>query len=411
MSESTLLNRFPTIELSYETFAHKKVYTPGIVLAIPFGVKYYIWVTFGETQGEHACYSLELNRNKKIVAINKLPHAEWYSRYAQGTILYGTWSNNVFVTEDIYYYRGIYLRNVNCPTRLKYLYDLLSDIRVDNICLAQTFLANSTDDILSYKNSSGVTIHHLQVRHIENVAPYLNIVLDRNGDVPSTLLNEPDAGVTKLPAKIHGSIVPDYRRPQYRLPTVFSVRADIQPDIYSLFTAEDQYFGVAYIPSYQKSIYMNSLFRRIRENKCIESAEDSEDEEDFENISPDKFVDLSKKILMECVWSAKFKKWIPEMVVGNNATSAVAMKELITLDRGSSVPMNIKNGVDTSKYTNGTHRGGEKYPTKTAGGVGGLRGQYQRNSRGETQFIATRRYPENGRFAQKIREPARVSAR
>jgi hypothetical protein len=438
---SSVVDRFPVIELSYETAVHKKVYIPAVVIAIPFGVKHYLWITF-DTEG-HACYSLELNRVKKIVGITKLATADWYSRYAHGTVLYGTWSNNIFVTEDIYYYRGLYLRGANTATRLKYLYDIFSDIRVDNIRLAQTFLIHSESDIQGYRSkieiSSGLAIHHLQVRHTESLAPYLNIVLDRSGNVHAAFMSGGISGGTSVISGTNGTSnvisdsgtsgmsyigsgtngtsngtsnipenrTPDFRRPQYRIPTVFAVRADIQPDIYFLFTSENEYFGVAYIPSYQKSIYMNRLFRRIRENDCIESAEDSEDESDFENTSPSKFVELSKTLYMECIWSPKFKKWVPVSV--KEGSAAVSMQALVT-ETGNR--MDIKNAGGTSKSANGTtHRGREKYPTKVAGGVGGLCGQYQRNSRGETQFSSTRRYPENGRFAQKIREPARVSTR
>ena len=56
---------------------------------------------------------------------------------------------------------------------------------------------------------------------------------------------------------------------------------------------------------------MNNLFRKIKENSNIDYIEESEDEEEFENIQDDKYVDLNKRVLMECVFSRKFKKWIP----------------------------------------------------------------------------------------------------
>lgn len=397
MAYDAMISRFPTVELSYETIAHKKVYIPSIVVAIPFGPKSYLWITFGEDASEpHACYTLELNRNKIIVSVRKLPHADWYSRYSHGTVLYGTWVQTTFVAEDIYYYRGIYLRSANPATRIKYLYDILSDIPADNIRLAQTFLANSEDDILSYKSFG---IHHLQVRKQTDIAPFLNILLERNGEV---ILNT-TANKNKVETiKPQTNKQPDFRRPQFRLPTVFVVRAEIQPDLYSLFTAEDELFGAAYIPSYKQSIYMNSLFRRIRENQCIESAEDSEDEAEFENTAPDKFVDLSKKLYMECIWSPKFRRWTPVSVVENGG-QAIAMRELVAEETPQ--PMNIKNTGYHNRNGIIGHR--EKYPTETSGRVGGVCGQYRRYSRGETQFAAARRYPENGQAPHKTFQPSR----
>jgi len=39
--------------------------------------------------------------------------------------------------------------------------------------------------------------------------------------------------------------------------------------------------------------------------------EESDDEDDFENIQHDKYVDLKKKIRMECVYDRKFRRWTP----------------------------------------------------------------------------------------------------
>jgi len=62
---------------------------------------------------------------------------------------------------------------------------------------------------------------------------------------------------------------------------------------------------------------MNSLFRNIRENRNLDYIEESEDEEEFENESDNKYVDLEKTLLMECTFHAKFKKWVPMRVVNN----------------------------------------------------------------------------------------------
>jgi hypothetical protein len=56
---------------------------------------------------------------------------------------------------------------------------------------------------------------------------------------------------------------------------------------------------------------MNSLFRNIPENTCLDKVEESDDEDDFENIQETKYVDLDRKILMECKFDPKFRRWIP----------------------------------------------------------------------------------------------------
>ena len=56
---------------------------------------------------------------------------------------------------------------------------------------------------------------------------------------------------------------------------------------------------------------MNTLFRTIKENENLDFLEESDDEEEFENISEDKFVNLEKKINILCVYNSKFKSWVP----------------------------------------------------------------------------------------------------
>ena len=36
---------------------------------------------------------------------------------------------------------------------------------------------------------------------------------------------------------------------------------------------------------------------------------------EFENIDEDKYVDLEKSVNMECIYSNKFRKWIPQKIV------------------------------------------------------------------------------------------------
>ena len=71
------------------------------------------------------------------------------------------------------------------------------------------------------------------------------------------------------------------------------------------------YCGVAGIPDYKNSIFMNGLFRNIRENKNLDYIEESDDEDDFENTQIDKYVDHEKELMVECTFHKRFKKWVP----------------------------------------------------------------------------------------------------
>ena len=52
--------------------------------------------------------------------------------------------------------------------------------------------------------------------------------------------------------------------------------------------------------------------KRKRKKEDDDSDEDeSDDEDEFENTEDDKFVDLKKKVKMECKMHPTFKKWVP----------------------------------------------------------------------------------------------------
>ena len=106
------------------------------------------------------------------------------------------------------------------------------------------------------------------------------------------------------------------------MPTLFEVKADLQNDIYHLYaygqSSQKVYYGLANIPNYKTSVFMNGLFRNIKENRNLDSLEESDDEEDFQDMRIDKFVNLEKTMVMECAFNSKFKRWIPVRVIPSN---------------------------------------------------------------------------------------------
>ena len=86
---------------------------------------------------------------------------------------------------------------------------------------------------------------------------------------------------------------------------VFKVKATIHDDLY----------GDAMIPTYKSSVMMNGLFRTIKENANLDRLEESDDDDEFEDTSENKFVNLSKSLIMGCVYNRRFRKWQPIEVI------------------------------------------------------------------------------------------------
>jgi len=161
-------------------------------------------------------------------------------------------------------------------------------------------------------------IHHIQYRCAYEKRPFVNVFMNKKLNVvnlpqQTRHVSNPLDDISLIPFKM------SLHKSQYNYPTVFQVMADIQFDIYHLFiygrNNQRVYYNVAYIPNYKTSVFMNSLFRKIRENDNLDYIEESDDEDDFQNIDADKYVDIHKVLYIECNFNNKFKKWVPNKVV------------------------------------------------------------------------------------------------
>lgn len=380
----SIQKRLPSFELSYETISHKKVFNSyPVSLAIPSGKKYFVWFSF--YQDKDVCYMMEINREKKIVNISIATDLIFDSSFSLGTILYGTIvldNPSRFIIEDIYYYKGVPLKQYTFGEKLGYLELFLennSSIKNNTIHFFLPFLwgiqSDSEPSILQefeiHRPKIPYQVHHLQLRKLNELSPYLNINLylrrfDLNrrrfemgqnvGDnrpsddsnVPFEFLkglksrdeskknavsqiNPRDDPMSNDKTKLNVRVHPRddeggrkyFGKPQYKFPTVFLVSADIQYDIYHLHAfgknKEHVLYDIAYIQNIKVSKMMNDLFRNIRENQNLDYIEESDDEDDFENIAADKYVDLHKMIPMEFLFNGKFKKWVPIRVVESDA--------------------------------------------------------------------------------------------
>ena len=318
---SDIMNRFPKFELSYETISHKKVPSSHqVCLAVPHGKKAFIWFTF--FRDDDVCFFMELGKDKKVMRIkiitNKVP-----MKLALGTVIYGTVYEDVqtkkiqFIIEDIFFYEGIPVKRLTFGEKLGFVEAFLQnnfDSPVDNIHFSLPIMwkrgleEDNEIPILINKTFSH-PIHHIQHRTLNTISPYLNVLIGRKiGYSPPV---EPISDLFIPP------VIPkcDFSKSQYKMSSVFEVKADLQYDIYHLYAYGEKskkiYYGLAYIPNYKTSVFMNGLFRNIRENKNLDAIEESDDEEDFQDSRIDKYVDLKKTIAIECLFNQKFKRWTP----------------------------------------------------------------------------------------------------
>jgi hypothetical protein len=348
----TVLSRLPSFELSYETITHKKDYPQyNIGFAIPAGKKYYAYFSFHE--GEDVCYLMEIRENKhdtyhkkisKISIISStVPH-----ELCVGTLLYGTLvgteaelctttssvehDKSFFVIEDIVQYKGFVLGNISFSRKIGYMDELFKNYLHTSASTTMGFAFPYMWDVACpeessvmseyerVKNNLFYTTHHIQLRKWDEISPHLNIPLNKIGSKPVITATENKTPVRRMS---YMPVSMDFNKPQYKYSCVFHVCADIQYDVYHLYAcgknSELVYYNVAGIPTLKTSVFMNSLFRKIKENQNIDYIEESDDEDDFQNAAEDKYVDLNKNILIECTFHYKFKKWVPVRVAAANS--------------------------------------------------------------------------------------------
>ena len=324
-----LVQRFPKLELSYETFAHKKVSsTYDVCISIPNGKKQFAWFTYyGDAD---VCYLLDVNKDHKVTKAVKVV-ADFHHKLAYETILYGSLCDiderQVFIIEDIYYYCGLNVKQFTFGEKLTYLHTVLSSYifnKTSTVIFALPYMClvtgdNKLLDSLQFYESmitkTAYVTHHVQFRSSNTISPYLNHTYKKKQELAAVY--EPDVNLfprTDL----------DYVSQSSLKNAVFRVTADIQNDIYHLFANDPKtntytYVNIAYIGTRQLSVYMNDRFRNIRENKNVDYGEESEDEDTFQNVNPDKYVDLKKEYKMHCVFHNKFKKWVPVNTVDADA--------------------------------------------------------------------------------------------
>jgi hypothetical protein len=292
-----LIIKFPQIKLSYENITHNKVYKFDLILAVPDGEKCFAWLTTAD--GENICYIMNYE-NGKITKIKKMCLC-FKSELGFGTIFYGTVFLNkgvhFFSVENIFYYKGQNISMLTYGDKLSKLKQVFKDdikqlaYNTNFIVLGMPVINANYLNMIKDVQSLPYKIKYFQYRFFNSVAN--NPVI-----LTSYFWKEPFNKIAVRPA-----IIPKN--------AVFKVTPDIQNDIYHLHIESQNYYDVSYIPNYETSSMMNSLFRNIKENGNLDLLEESDDDDDFENSNPYKHVYLDKVYIMKCAYNYKFKKWVP----------------------------------------------------------------------------------------------------
>lgn len=307
MSSSTLLTcnviEMPRIYVPYDTVIHKKIHTE-FMTAIPKGERCIIWI-------DHANKYHVMHLNGSNV-IKTTTHTYTQNQHVVNNVaLYGillTISNKQFVciTDAIYYNNKSQMESL-ATDRIAYIHHLTrsglfhtNNVSKSNPVFSVAIISLNFKELVTEASSLPYPIEYIRFS-CKNRSSYLKYFRPKN-----TLASNGNTNTSRIPNNTSRT---------------FRVKAEIAPDTYTLYHPNSHsndgltQNNVACIQTYEKSVWMNSLFRTIRENTNLDLLEESDDESDFENTSEYKHISNTSGILMKCTFNDRFKKWMPIEVV------------------------------------------------------------------------------------------------
>lgn len=315
--EKNIITRFPDLELSYGQIDHTKVHF-DLYSLIPMGKKSYAWFTY--FQDSCVCYIVDARTHDIIEKVTTI----FDESLSFGTIVYGTIinynKNRFFVIEDLCMYKNKNLsrkKNYEKFNLLKYMieYEITMKPYFNTMMtFGMPVMTNDFKEAITTADTIVYKIYAVQCIQMSNFKKYNKVIFKKEDE-------------------------------KERINVTLRVKPLIQNDIYQLFgyaNGEIVSAGYAGIPTYEKSIMLNKLFRNIKENENLDRLEESDSDEEFEDINDDKFVDLNKQYTMECTFDYNCKKWVPNKVLKTNKLSN--MKDVnYYLSKKNRINKNIKN--------------------------------------------------------------------
>lgn len=381
---------FQSLELCNENILHNKVpvstQTKDIVgiRIIPKGRKCFLW--FYEYHTQMYCFCVEIQSKYKTIQHISMKNIEVTPDLGcgtYGTLLYGTIgkhpsssSQETFCIEDVLYYMSCNVSSKNWVFKynlFSHLFSLLNHLngeRTQTQTQTQTQTSTRPHNIDTNENEvkHPITLvlpitYNLMKEYSaifeecrnKDISMYSCQYLMRGGELMTYVLKEKDYVPLHLEthtAQRQGTYISNTtRQPTANL----LIKARVDNDIYDVYCLDEKsnltfspastdknihlkYLGNANIHDYKTSVFMNAIYRNVRENKDLDAIEESDDEDEFQNIQTDKNVYLDKQCIFQCILSEKYKTWMPIKFISEPA-----------IDDDTNVKTSHKTSVKTLK--------------------------------------------------------------
>ena len=342
------------MKISYEINTYKKV-SADMFYIIPRGKKCIVWLTMYKNLPEAIFFDLDPKDHTKIKFVSiRTPHPrqqfDIVHFQGRGTVLYGTLlmydspetcQQQLFAIENIHVYEN---QNVDSFTVIQkdgLMYKLLSSTK-DRYTSIETY-SGCLQARLQSRVLFGVAVKYssysetLKAVNTPSIIPYpvyaiqgrfKNQTDNKYYQNCQTCQSRPPT--QQLEQSHHRkfttqSFTQSSMQQQVSVATttaststkIFMVKAEPRVDTYRLRCPETNVVEIepAHVGDYKTSVFLNSIFRNVKENLSLDAAEESEDEESFQSSQEKqemgfiRYSDIEKA--MVCSYNYKFKRWVP----------------------------------------------------------------------------------------------------
>lgn len=247
-----------------------------------------------------------------------------------------------FSIHTIYWYKGNLVPPLTASGHIQLCEDIFADNNIrqvaytkqNSVIFGLPVLCHTEEDAQNIARNLPYDTFAIQYRYFTHTRVFQQILQDKppvqnhiQPQPPRIISNHAVAPAPAPVASSSSSAKRAFIQPSDEMLTniqaTFIVRPNIQNDIYELFVLpsaaassrggrfEYVFHNFAHIPGYKTSVMMNRMFRNITENERLDTMEESEDETEFENTEPDKYVTLTKEYRMTCRFNKRFCRWVP----------------------------------------------------------------------------------------------------
>jgi hypothetical protein len=270
--------------------------------------------------GNPICAMIDIDRRGDPSKVRIQP-AIFESNLAFGTILFGTMVNSIvgnhkyLVCDNVFQYKGLDMNSSSYTEKLDTIHKMMGG-EISPVVYSHNFMSFVTPCMFSEFSVAAHTAQHssllaynaycVQSWRNEDSTPY-GIV--HSQDLP--LFTNMDTHLDALHTNARARMISTHKN---TIPLVvkktLSVRCESPHDTYSFYDERTKTRKTLCVPTFQNSVMLNAIFRTYKENSNLDTMEESDSDDDFEDMSDDKYSRVGEERSISCMYNTDLSGWV-----------------------------------------------------------------------------------------------------